>query len=76
MCDPETVFGMVGLIFKPGAASLPQGPLSLCFGQLKHPERHHLDNKASNWHLIAKFGENAQKSKYSKSQKNNILKVR
>ena len=27
--DSESIFGMVGLIFKPGAASLPHGPLSL-----------------------------------------------
>ena len=64
ICDPESVFGMVGLIFKLGAASLPQGPLSLCFGQLKHPRRHHLANKALEWHLIAKFEENALKYKY------------
>ena len=74
-CDLESVFGVVGFIFKPGAASLPQGPLSLCFGQLKHPERHHLANRASEWHFNAKFGQNAQTSKYSKSQKINILEV-
>ena len=75
MNDPESVFGVVGLTFKPGATSLPQGPLSLCLGQLKHPRRHHLANGASEWHFNAKFGQNAQKSKYSKSQKFNILEV-
>ena len=74
--DPESVFGVVGLIFKPRAKYLPQGPQSLCFDQLKHPGRHHLANRASEWHFNAKFGQNAQKSKYSKSQKNNIIKVR
>ena len=69
MCDLESVFGVVGLIFKPREAYLPQGPLSLCFGQLKHPGRRYLANRASEWHLNAKFGENALKSNFKRSQK-------
>ena len=61
--DQESIFGMVGLIFKPRESSLPQGPLSLGFGQLKHLESYHSANWASEWHLIANFGESAPKVK-------------
>ena len=56
MSDPEFVFGMVGLIFKPEAASLPQGPLSPLVEQPKHPVKQYLTKNALGWHLNAKNG--------------------
>ena len=53
-CDTESIFGVVGLIFKLEAASLPKETLSLCFGQIKHPERHYLTIRASKWLFNAK----------------------
>jgi hypothetical protein len=68
MADPESIFGMVGLIFKPGAADLPQGPLSPSVGQLEHPVRQYLAKNASRWHFNAKNGHFGTWSNYLKSQ--------
>ena len=61
--SPESVFGVGMLVFTLRAASLPRWPLSLCFEQLKHPARHYLANRASNWHLNAKRASFWHKSK-------------
>ena len=76
MGDSEFVFGMVGLIFKPEAAFLLQGPLSPSVGQLKHPVKQYLTKNASRWHFNAKNGHFGTKSKYSNKSNSNILLVK
>ena len=56
MADLESIFGMVGLIFKPRAASLPQGPLSPSIGHLRYPVKQYLTKNASRWHFNSKNG--------------------
>ena len=70
---------MVGLIFKLGAASLPQGTLSPSIAQVEHPESHHSAKNASEWHFNAKKDKlhKIQKIKKSKSKsKIDILMVK
>ena len=47
MNDLESVFDVVGLIFKPRAASSPQGSLSPSLDQPEHPVRQYLAKGAS-----------------------------
>ena len=56
MNDPESVFGMVGLIFKPKASSLLQGPLSPLVGQSEHPMRQCLAKMHQDRVLMLKMG--------------------
>ena len=59
---------MVGLIFKSGAVSLPEGPLSPSVGQPKHLIKQYLTKNASKWHLNAKNEHFGTKVKIFKSQ--------
>ena len=64
----EFVFNVGMLVFTLKMSYLPQSPLFLCCGLLKHPERHYSANGASNWHFNVKVHHFGTKVKFTKKQ--------